>query len=620
MTVATLDDLRLGSRRLSTELGDAVTDGTLERTIEGASTLTLTVHDPAGDLLNGRTRYGPLIREDYLDVELDGQGYRLVKLGRQGSALSLTFEDRVVARLREFDDPLSANRADTTRAQFARSLVAEARPRITFRCPEVNDEQPIARGSRAGNPPASSSTAVTNLLMIGDSLTVGTLPAMRASRKVEGNGRVGRPSSEALSVLRELVRDRHDAVIFDAGTNDDPSDAEGYRRRLEQAARIVGRRQLIVATLNRPGVSSLNAAVRNFAASSGATLVDWAGVSRREGLLVGDGIHATPNGYRRRARLFLDALGGPPVASSAGRGSSGSPARNKPYRFRRGDAGKREDTWTCLGRLAEEVAWRRYVVRGEVWFVSERWLRRQRPSYLVREDAAGVNEVSFDLDLGKRVAEANVSVVLGRWQAPPGTVVKLEGYGPADGIWLVSSVSAPLYSEFGEVVLRRPQDPKPEPAPETITSSGTTRVRLGPDSDTGRESPKGSLDGVKVRPRYWAGTKSLFTQFVTPFMQRQGLSAGSAKRTPSENAAVGGSPTSDHLTTNRNTYAVDYPTLSGAGAAAALARAMDAEGAYVYNGYGGATITVDGYRFRVQILWGAGIGHGDHVHVGIERA
>jgi hypothetical protein len=31
-------------------------------------------------------------------------------------------------------------------------------------------------------------------------------------------------------------------------------------------------------------------------------------------------------------------------------------------------------------------------------------------------------------------------------------------------------------------------------------------------------------------------------------------------------------------------------------------------------------ITAGGQAFRVQILWGAAIDHGDHVHVGVSRA
>lgn len=123
------------------------------------------------------------------------------------------------------------------------------------------------------------------------------------------------------------------------------------------------------------------------------------------------------------------------------------------------------------------------------------------------------------------------------------------------------------------------------------------------------------LDDVRLG-RAWGGTKSIFDQFVTPFLRREGLSPGSEKRGYD---TVPGPPMSDHYDRNANAYAVDYPTASGADEARALARAMGFPG-WRPNGTDRFLITVDGQRFSVQILWGSGIQHGDHVHVGIRRA
>jgi peptidase M15-like protein len=106
------------------------------------------------------------------------------------------------------------------------------------------------------------------------------------------------------------------------------------------------------------------------------------------------------------------------------------------------------------------------------------------------------------------------------------------------------------------------------------------------------------------------------TKFVEPFMLTRGLSAGSGKRTPAENARVGGSSTSDHLTTKRTTAARDFPTYSGEDAARALAKAMGIR-AWQPNSYTTYPVTAGGHSFRVQILWGSAIKHGDHVHVGV---
>ena len=59
-----------------------------------------------------------------------------------------------------------------------------------------------------------------------------------------------------------------------------------------------------------------------------------------------------------------------------------------PYEFRRGEAGRRESSWEALGRLADEVGWRRFEVSGVVWFVSDDWLIAQSPLVAAPPDAA----------------------------------------------------------------------------------------------------------------------------------------------------------------------------------------------------------------------------------------
>lgn len=131
------------------------------------------------------------------------------------------------------------------------------------------------------------------------------------------------------------------------------------------------------------------------------------------------------------------------------------------------------------------------------------------------------------------------------------------------------------------------------------------------------------LSGVQVTTTagspHWGGGNDVMSQFVEPFMVRRGLPIGSGKRTPAQNSAVGGSPNSDHLTTHTTTMARDFPTFSGEDDARALAREIGWDD-WSPNSYVSFTRVVDAFSFRFQILWGSGIGHGDHVHVGIGAA
>jgi hypothetical protein len=128
-----------GHKQLATHIQQAITGGTLETTIEGASTLTLTVTDASEGMLKSQLITGAV------QLTFDNADYVLTKWARQDTIMTLTFEDRAVNVLRGYSKPKKADRANTTRAQFVRSMVQECtNPRVPFHCPEVNIKQPIA--------------------------------------------------------------------------------------------------------------------------------------------------------------------------------------------------------------------------------------------------------------------------------------------------------------------------------------------------------------------------------------------------------------------------------------------------------------------------------------------
>jgi len=156
--------------------------------------------------------------------------------------------------------------------------------------------------------------------------------------------------------------------------------------------------------------------------------------------------------------------------------------------------------------------------------------------------------------------------------------------------------------------------------PGRRTDAMKRRAKLRQDDLRKKLQRRPDLSRVRVTAsagaQHWGGSNDVMAQFVEPFMVKRGLPIGSGKRTPAENKSVGGSSTSDHLTTRTTAAARDVPTSSGEDDARALAHAMGF-GAWQPNSHDSFSVSAGGRSFSVQILWGAAIKHGDHVHVGI---
>lgn len=132
---------------------------------------------------------------------------------------------------------------------------------------------------------------------VGDSLGVGTkthLGNMGITFDVKG----GRNSSEGLRILSSSLKGKHKTVVFDLFTNDWWKVTEQNIARL---SKVVGDRNIILATVNGPGANKKNPLIKQFAANhAGVTLLDWSGKAPPP-----DHIHGN---YVERANLFADAI------------------------------------------------------------------------------------------------------------------------------------------------------------------------------------------------------------------------------------------------------------------------------------------------------------------------
>jgi hypothetical protein len=173
-----------------------------------------------------------------------------------------------------------------------------------------------------------TTTAGASVLIVGDSLGVGTegpLRAALADTQIDADNLGGRPSAAGPPLLAELLGPEHDTVVFDLGTNDGNASVALTAASLSAARELTGNRCLVVATLNRPPlagipIDSQNAMIRRFAASTpNVALVDWNDVAQStRGALQPDGVHATSGGYSLRGALFADAIRGGCLGGGSG--------------------------------------------------------------------------------------------------------------------------------------------------------------------------------------------------------------------------------------------------------------------------------------------------------------
>jgi lysophospholipase L1-like esterase len=164
--------------------------------------------------------------------------------------------------------------------------------------------------------PGSGSPAdAGSVLLVGDSLNVGTEPYLHDELDgwdVSSDDRVGRPTSEGLDVLRELMPTAPSHVVVSLGTNDHVGSVEAFRGAVEEVVRLAAGRCVVWATLRRDGEAyePFNAVLRDAAVRHETfALVDWSElVAADASLLADDGVHGSPEGYAARARAVAEAV------------------------------------------------------------------------------------------------------------------------------------------------------------------------------------------------------------------------------------------------------------------------------------------------------------------------
>jgi hypothetical protein len=188
----------------------------------------------------------------------------------------------------------------------------------------------------AGLAPAVRAAPPGGVLVVGDSLEELTSPHL--AKFLPGvpltiNAVGGYNSYQIFDLFQASYDPSQRVIVFDAGTNDNPSYPQILAGNLAKVAAIVGDRCMVVPTIHglHPGGvddSGKNRAVAEFAASRpGTQTPDWQRtVFRHPQLMQADDLHPIEAGAELRARLIARGVRGC-LAYASGASVSSAPSR-----------------------------------------------------------------------------------------------------------------------------------------------------------------------------------------------------------------------------------------------------------------------------------------------------
>ncbi len=532
------------------DLATAIQEIEIETQIYGASFLKVHVIDPEWKIITSgliKANEDGLLNE--LEVEFpERSGYHWQLCAVEGSTeismanLILTFEDRIVARLREQWGHLTAKVGTTTRAQFVKQLVEQANlreklhPRIKFVSPGINRVEPIEASAtekkeRALKTPAAESKAEAERLKArgvhaGAELTVGGEAIGQTQREEAnvllkvaeelgagqtatealiyaaiGETRIGKVKSTSSAGAKGTLQSLHapydtlsQAKHFLLGEGD--FHAGGAIKR----SREISNPKQIAVEVEVPSIWPAN----SYETQAGGTK------------------------FLTEAQQIIHAGGG----SSAG-GSKHHIPESDVKQLSRGTAtNPDEDSWDCITRLAQQVNWSAFTDGKDTLFymdgpdfVAQRPVCYVNPSYrlptgdvtshIVKEDSEGrkveefgalIRPLSFTYDntaflygathkvkgrlqrkskisKPQTPSEIRMQMLCGLTEFHAGQVFVFRHCGPISengGRWIVADATREsMKYPYTKFILVPPTEPLPEPQAEATTNAAEVGGALG---------------------------------------------------------------------------------------------------------------------------------------------
>lgn len=521
------------------QLAERIGEIEIQTQIAGASTMKVTVIDPEWEL--SKSGFVTPDEEGFLPVvevefpESSGWRWTLceVEVSTEVASpnLTLTFEDKIIADLRQYWGPKQVPPGTQTRAQFVRSLLNEVgqhgEPKIKLVCPSLNVKQPVEK-TETGIVHAKTASQTqletekankTRGVGAGSEVTVKGA-SLSSDQRLAANTLMG--VGNELSAPQVAVEACVFAGIAESGL--DPSANNGNFWGVLSAA--VG----VIPQSNTAEMAHYFYNGGKGFQAGGAIALAKAGVKDPVEIAVRveapsiwpSNAYASESGYSSflpEARAIIQAGGGVKVGG-AGATSEGE---SDIAQLQRGTQDNPdEDSFECVSRLAQQVNWFAFTNGQNFYYMDGPDFARQTPTlYLdipgnhVVHGHSGKNEngtilvpatfivsnTSFEYNRTRKLqgktqrraraikpstpAEGRFSLICGITDFRAGDVFVIQHSGSPDGRWVVSDVTRNcLKDTFSQIILEPPVEPLPEPKAEGGTVSAEEAAKLGSNTNT----------------------------------------------------------------------------------------------------------------------------------------
>jgi len=470
--------LKLNHKAVGFNIVEAVTDVNIHRTIEGASTVDVTVEDRDRTLLNS----GLLSSRN--DIEIDGLYFRLVSVRKDGPELTLSFEDREVSLLRLYNKPIKQSlktaRTRVTRAEFVLRMIKEVKEtKIRYVIPELHKQQPIDSGTK--QPPTQFNQNQRGFGIPKWSNVTVKGERMKEFQRKNANDvlNAGIPRVRKMLVCAIMCAIQESSIT---NLGQPKFGAYNYLSALPERNPVGVFQQ--IKYYGWPATRDVTTDATAFYDKLGKIFAQWPNMSYSDAVesVQHSGDASKYAQWRIEAERIVTAYGYPPYGKSAPANSQwqanvgttvyefyrGLPPTSKINKQKYDGRWGPENSWDCMYRLANEVQWRRFFVSGVFYFISEDDLFKSQPIATIDEDSDGIDAIDGDYDEGKKTATLTVKCQMGRWAAPPGSVIQIRNMGPWNGRWLVNDVERSAFDPNGTITLKKPLPRLPEPSASNL--------------------------------------------------------------------------------------------------------------------------------------------------------